>query len=174
MKITVAKLTDYNLMNAACAATTGGSTPNIDPYRLYKSEHSPIRTQMFWIVMENIPTFVSVHMVRHKFGVEHFVRSNRPDRGGDAEANRNTPVTHAMLINAQALINMARKRLCNKASPETIRAMLEIKNGVALADPALAKAMVKDCDYRGDCYELRPCKPHMNKLEQMAKEGGAA
>ena len=171
MKITVTKLTDYDLMNAACAATTGGSIPNIDPYRLYKSEHSPIRTQMFWIVMENIPTFVSVHMVRHKFGVEHFVRSNRPDRGGYAEANRNTPVTHAMLINAQALINMARKRLCNKASKETQMVMSILRDSVGFHDAALAKAMVKDCIYRGGCYELKPCRQH---VEKMAKEGGVA
>ena len=171
MKITVTKLTDYNLMNAACAATTGGSMPNIDPYKMYLSEHSPIRTQVFWIVMENIPTFVSVHLVRHKFGVEHFVKSNRPDRGGDAEANRNTPVTHAMFINAQALINMARTRLCNKASKETQMTMSLIRDEISAKDAALAKALVPDCKYRGRCYELKPCAPH---LEQMAKEGGAA
>lgn len=174
MQVTVTKLTDYNLMNKACGYTINKENVSPDPFKMYKSEHSPIRTQIFIVEMIEIPTFVSVHLVRHKIGVEHFVRSNRPDRGGDGEANRMTPVNHMMFINAQELINMARKRLCNKASPETIRAMLAIKNGVDLADPALAKAMVKDCDYRGDCYELRPCKPHMNKLEQMAKEGGAA
>ena len=164
MKITVTKLTDYNLMNAACAATTGGNMPNIDPYRLYKSEHSPIRTQMFWIVLENIPTFVSVHLVRHKFGVEHFVKSNRPDRGGDAEANRHTPVTHAMFINAQALINMARKRLCKKASEETRMVMSILRDEISAKDSALAKAMVPDCKYRGACCELKPCTPTLETM----------
>ena len=157
MEIIVEKLTDYDLMNYACASTTGGKTPNIDPYALYKSEHSPIRTQVFWVIMRDIPTFVSVHLVRHKFGVEHFVRSNRPDRGGDAEVNRMTPVTHVMFINAQALINMARKRLCNKASTETRTVMREMWAGVQLVDGHLARAMIPDCEYRGGCYELKSC-----------------
>lgn len=157
MKITVSKLTLHKLMYEACAATTGGRVPNIDPYRLYKSEHSPIRTQIFWVEMRGIPTFVSVHFVRHKVGVEHFVKSNRPDRGGDEEANRMTPVDHSMLINAQALISMARKRLCQKASRETRDVMLSILTGVEKVDESLARAMVPDCEYRGACWELRTC-----------------
>ena len=165
MEVKVTKLTLYKLMNEACAATTGGLVPNIDPYRLYKSEHSPIRTQFFWVEMRDIPTFVSVHLVRHKIGVEHFVKSNRPDRGGDADANRMTPVNHCMLINAQALISMARKRLCNKASKETRDVMYEIRDQVAIDDDALARAMVPDCIYRHECHELKPCKQHEQPIE---------
>ena len=165
MEITVTKLTLHKLMNEACAATTGGRVPNIDPYRLYKSEHSPIRTQLFWVEMRGIPTFVSVHLVRHKIGVEHFVKSNRPDRGGDGEANRMTPVDHCMFINAQALITMARKRLCNKASVQTRGVMYEIRDQVSLVDDALARAMVPDCIYRHECHELKPCGQHENPKE---------
>ena len=43
------------------------------------SEHSPIRYLRFIIRME-IPYCNSVHFVRHKLGVEHFVQSQRNDR----------------------------------------------------------------------------------------------
>lgn len=79
MKITARKLTDTSLLEAAAQSTSGKEMRVKDSYHLYKwyrSEHSPIRTQLFWIEMLNIPTFVSVHLVRHKIGVEHFVQSN--------------------------------------------------------------------------------------------------
>ena len=37
------------------------------------SEHSPIRKLMFSWKWTNLPYWVSVHFVRHKFGIEHFV-----------------------------------------------------------------------------------------------------
>lgn len=167
MQVIVAKITDFALMNKACGYTINKQNVAPDPYKMYKSEHSPIRTQMFVVEMIDIPTFVSAHFARHPVGITHFVKSNRADRPSyTGDTGRNHPVNHMMLANAQALINMARKRLCNKASTETIRVMLAIKNGVALADPALAKAMVKDCDYRGDCHELRPCRQHCEAMER--------
>ena len=171
MNIVVKKITDYNLMNKACGFTTGNYNVSPDPHKMYKAEHSPARTQMFTVEMYGIPTFVSVHFVRHSVWVQHFVRSNREDRGGNAEANRMTPVDHLMFLNAQALINMARKRLCHKASKETREIMEAIKLGVWEHDAALHDALVADCKYRGACYELKPCAPHMEKT---AKEGGAA
>lgn len=153
MKITVTKLTDEILLRRACSFTTGKDS-NMSLSTIYKNEHSPIRTQMFWIEMEDIPTFVSVHLVRHKIGVEHFVRSNREDRDGDSEANRNTPVNHAMLLNAQTLINMARKRLCRKASKETQDVMKRIRFFVSLIDSDLSDQMIPECEYRrGYCPE---------------------
>ena len=108
--------------------------------------------------MEDIPTFVSVHLVRHKIGVEHFVKSNRVDRGGDQNAGREAPVAHAMLINAQALINMARKRLCTQASLETRLVMQEIKTKLYEVDPDLFRCLVPECEYRGGyCYEFKCC-----------------
>ena len=53
---------------------------------------------------------------------------------------------------------MARKRLCNKASKETRDVMKLIRrcllDGV---DPALAECLVPECEYRGQCNELRSC-----------------
>lgn len=156
MEITVKKLTDETLMRRACEMTFRGKS-KVSLEKMYKAEHSPIRTQMFWIEFHDIPTFASVHLVRHKIGVEHFVLSNREDRGGDPFADRWTPVSHGMFINAQALINMSRKRLCKKAHPYVQKVMSDLRDEIAKVDPALAKCMVKECDYRGRCHELKPC-----------------
>lgn len=50
--------------------------------------------------------------------------------------------------NAQALINMGRKRLCTQASPETRQVMQEIKEEVSKRDKFLASVIVKECLYR--------------------------
>lgn len=158
IEIVVTKLTDEYLLKRACQFTTGGlDSSRVTFDKMYRCEHSPIRTQMFLIEMYNIPTFVSVHLVRHKIGVEHFVKSNRDDRGGNGTEDRYTPVNHMMFCNAQALINMSRKRLCLKAHAETQVIMLKIKQGVDLCDSYLAKYMVKECEYRNGCYELKSC-----------------
>ena len=159
MKIRVKKYTDLSLARKAIEKTARNLKESQATLKqIYTWEHSPIRTQMFFIDMDNIPTFVSVHSVRHKIWVEHFVTSNRPDRGGDENIDRHSPVDHGMWCNAQAPINMARARLCYKASPETREIMLEIKEAVREIDPDLAWAMVPNCVYRGGvCVEPKPC-----------------
>ena len=158
MRVTAIKLTDIALARKACSATLGGGKSGISLDALYRCEHSPIRTQIFWVEMSDIPSFVSVHFVRHKIGVEHFVQSMRDDMRGEGTEDRYTPVHHAMLANAHALINMARKRLCYKAHRETVSAMEAVKAAVDGCDPELAKYMTPECVYRGGiCHELRPC-----------------
>lgn len=156
MRIEVKKLTGEDLMREACSFTSGKPS-KISLKTIYDSEHSPMRTQLFWVAMFDIPTFVSVHLVRHQVGVTHFVKSNREDRGGDKEADRNTPVNHAMLLNAQSLVNMARKRLCGKASKETQFVMRRIRDAVAVVDPALSWFLVPECEYRKGCHEIKTC-----------------
>lgn len=167
----VKKLTDHLLIDKACSFTVDKEVNVKDYYKMYKSEHSPIRTQMYWIEMLNIPSFVSVHLVRHKLGVEHFVKSLRDDRGGTGTEDRNTSVNHAMLINAQALIYMARKRLCSKAHVETQKVMHSIWNAIQDVDPELAKAMIVDCVYRNGCYEFGGCGFYKNYVEGNLSNG---
>jgi hypothetical protein len=159
MNIKVTKLTDESLMRRANSSTMRfevGSKQSLA--NAYAGEHSTIRTQLFWVEMIDIPTFVSVHLVRHKIGVEHFVGSNRKDLGGDSEAGRMTPVNHCMLINAAALLEMGRARLCKKASKETREVVQGIKLDLMGIDNALYKAMVPRCVYRnGICGEAMPC-----------------
>lgn len=163
MNITVTKITDKALLDLACSYTANKKVSVKNMQAFYLSEHSPIRTQLFLIEMQDIPTFVSVHLVRHNIGVLHFVKSNREDRNGEPNANRNTPVNHMMIANAQALINMARKRLCSKASVETQELMAVIVNKVYDVDKDLAHCMLTECEYRGGCTELTSCGYYKRK-----------
>jgi len=158
MKIKVTKLTDKSLLDKACSFTVGKDVDVQSMHKFYKSEHSPIRTQIFCVEMYDIPSFVSVHLVRHHVGIEHFVKSNRTDRGGKEDVDRYSPVNHMMICNAQSLINMARKRLCTQASKETREVFEEIKNRVAEKDVALSSCMLPECGYKnGYCNEFSTC-----------------
>ena len=62
------------------------------------------------------------------------------------------------IINAEALMNMAHKRLCSKASLETRKLMGMIKHEIEVVDPALARHLVPMCVYRGGiCSEPNSC-----------------
>ena len=146
--------------------------PSLDWKRkILRSEHSPIRTLMFTIKMENIPYCNSVHFVRHKYGVEHYVQSQRknPDRGADRQ---DAPVTHIMDINAQELIFMAKKRLCYKADKVTREIMenirYEIDNAyLKIGEPdeaeLWANALLPACACdENNCCEFIPCGVYHN------------
>lgn len=119
------------------------------------AEHSPIRKIKFSWRWSGLKTWVSVHFVRHWLGILHWVGTQRTDRTGvnRDESPQNTPVFHECEANAQALINISRRRLCAQASPETRAAWCEVKNEVAKVDPVLASVMVPECIYRGFCPE---------------------
>lgn len=126
-------------------------------------EHSPIRALLFQIELTGIPSWVSVHYVRHKYVVEHFVQSQRNDRRSDG-LDRNSqpqsaPVNHMMVCNAAEIIFMARKRLCMKASPETRAVMRAIVDALDMCGATeLARILKPDCAYRGGfCPELKSC-----------------
>lgn len=165
MKISCERLTSWKLVRQL-ALTTVSKTSDIEPSSSWKKsildcEHSPIRALLFRVRMENIPYFVSVHLTRHKIGVEHFVSTQRTDRTGeDRNAKRqDAPVTHEMIINAAALINMSRKRLCNLADPETREIWQVVKAEIAaIGETEMSDAMKSECQYRGSCHEMKPCK----------------
>lgn len=128
--------------------------------KLVKAEHSPIRELWFGIKME-IPYFVSVHIVRHHIGVNHYVQTQRTDRTGidRNELPQGQIVSHIMSVNAQELIFMAHKRLCKQASLETRAVMLMICNKVIEVAPYMKDVLVPLCVYRnGKCTEMYSCK----------------
>lgn len=84
MKVTVTKSTSKELMNKACEKTFLGKS-NISLLQIYKLEHSPARTQMFWVECEDIPLFVSTHLLRHHVGSQPFALTHRVDRRGKKE-----------------------------------------------------------------------------------------
>ncbi len=127
--------------------------------RILRAEHSPIRSLIFCFKITNLKSWVATHLVRHHVGVEKWVRTQRTDRTG---INRDSlpqgaNVEMELEANTQALINMARKRLCSQASPETREVMQAIKDEVKKKDPFVAEVMVKECIYRGYCPEMWSC-----------------
>ena len=127
--------------------------------RMLRAEHSPIRTLMFTIRME-VPYWVSTHFVRHKFGVEHYVSSQRNDRQSDYDRNKapqDAIVTHVMDINAAELMQMAHMRLCCKAADETQKAMIAICDSVVATNPEFADVLLPKCMAYGGCNEFQPC-----------------
>ena len=138
----------------------GGKYPDSEWKRkLLLSEHSPIRKIWFNWKWVDLKSWVSVHFVRHKFGIDHWVCTQRTDRTGvnRDEAPQGALVMHECQANAQALINISRKRLCSCASKETREAWQAVKDEVAKVEPELASCMVRECIYRGFCPEMFGC-----------------
>lgn len=79
--MSVRKLTDLELLREACSATFLGNS-QATLLSLYKSEHSPVRTQLFWITLKNIPLYISTHLLRHHVGSVPFQLTCRDDRDG--------------------------------------------------------------------------------------------
>lgn len=137
-----------------------GSYPTSEWKRkLLLSEHSPIRKMQISWRWTDLKSWVSVHFVRHWLGIVHFVSTKRTDRTGISrdELPQNTLVNHECQGNAQALINISRKRLCHCASLETRQAWSAFKDEVKIIEPEIASVMVKECIYRGFCPEMFPC-----------------
>ena len=137
-----------------------GEAPN-DRWKktILLAEHSPIRRIRFSWKWTDLKSWVSVHFVRHHIGIDHWVSTQRTDRTGVDRNSKpqDAPVQHECDANAQALINISRRRLCNQASPETRAAWREVVDKVQIADPVLASVLVPECIYRGFCPEFNPC-----------------
>lgn len=125
-------------------------------------EHSPIRQFFIKIKWFDLKYWVSVHIVRHKIGIEHWVRTQRTDLTGlkRDDLAQDSEVEHEILANAQAVINISRKRLCNKASKETREAWGEVLASIKEHEPELFDVCVPECIYRGWCYEYKSCGYH--------------
>lgn len=156
---------------------TTGSYPTSEWKRkLIISEHSPIRRIRFYWRWKDIKQWVHVHLTRHKIGIEHWVTTERTDRTGinRDELPQSNLINHACEANAQALINISRKRLCNCASKETREAWQMVKDRVAECEPEMASCMVRECVYRGFCPEMFTCgyyktEAYKTELEEYRK-----
>lgn len=134
--------------------------PSIELKKKYlKSEHSPIRYLQFIIRMQ-IPYCDSVCFCRHKLGVEHFVQSQRNDRQDKFDRYQEPQghlVSHVMVVNAQELMFMARKRLCRMASKNCQKIMGMIRKAVLETNPEFEDVLVPQCEYLHDCPEFKSC-----------------
>ena len=153
------------MLTKLCTLNTVGKTSTKLPtdewkHQLLLSEHSPIRTLNFCFKL-TIPYWVSVHLVRHKYGIEHFVQSQRNDRQDKydrTQAPQGELVSHIIYVNAQELMFIARRRLCTQASKETRDVVEEMCRLVEEACPEFIGCFEPMCSYRGGrCTEFDPC-----------------
>ncbi len=135
--------------------------------KMLLAEHSPIRLVEFEWTWSGLKQWVTTHIVRHHEGCEKMVHSQRGDRRAileeyGVETRDQLPQGAEndmdMTANAQALINISRKRLCNCASKDTREAWKQVQESIRKVDPIMADKMVPECIYRGFCPEfMNPC-----------------
>lgn len=180
------------VVNAA-RRTWGKEPINHEPSVKFKkeillAEHSPIRLLEYDFTISDIRQWVTVHLVRHHEGCEKFVHTQRQDINDEIEHITKTiidiftregllkdgwrerdylfqgqPNDMDMTCNAQAFINISRKRLCYGCpSPETRMAWEIVIEKLSEIDPILAEKCVPECVYRGFCPEKRRCCGYVN------------
>lgn len=156
------------LLCKKCTLVTVSKNSNVAPTDEWKSKllhanHSPIRTLQFCFRLVDIPYWVSVHLVRHVHATP-FVSTQRDDRQDKYDRNsarQDAPVTMCWYMNAEELITIAHKRLCNQASKETREVVQMICNEVIKCNPEFKSLLVPNCVYRGGlCTEFNPCGLH--------------
>lgn len=170
------------VVNAA-RRTVGKSPINKEPSDKFKkkvllAEHSPIRLLEYDFTWEDIRMWVSTHIVRHHEGCEKFVHTQRTDRNEALKALNRDDLLQGlvndmdMTCNAQAFINISRKRLCKCASKETREAWELVIEYLKTIDPVLASKCVPECLYRGFCPEFDRCCGYCNteKFKKDLKE----
>lgn len=123
------------------------------------AKHSPIRRLLFAFYIE-CPYWVSVHLCRHVHA-QAYVQSQRNDRQSEYDRNtapQNEPVCMIWDMSAEELMNIANKRLCYKASPETRLIVQEMCRQVIELLPEFKDVLVPNCVACGGlCKEMQPC-----------------
>lgn len=159
------KMKDFAWMKE-CTLGTMGREAKMPPSsefvrKLLVARHSPIRELEYSFVIRDIPYWVSVHLVRHHVGFQTYVQSQRNDRQSNydrTKAPQDAPVTMRITLNAESLLNLANKRLCMKASPETRDVVKRMCALAEMVTPELQGLLVPMCEYHGGvCHEIQPC-----------------
>lgn len=129
--------------------------------KILAARHSPIRRLRFSFLIEDIPSWVSVHLCRH-IHAQPYVKSQRNDRQQEYDRNsapQNAPVSMIWDMDAEELMIVANKRLCMQASEETRNVVREACALAATKCPEIKPFLVPMCEYNGGvCYEMKPCE----------------
>lgn len=175
MEIEVKRITSWERVLNACRMTVNKKYLSKEPgddfkKKLVRSEHSPLRMLEFDITIHDLPYWIHTELVRHHIGVEKFVTTSRPDRTGSGLTRHELPqdalVSMTLSMNAQAIINVSKLRLCCQAAQETRRVWGSVIDKLYEVEPILANACVPSCVYRGHCPEITPCGYALTKQFQ--------
>lgn len=166
MNITVTELTKNQEVLNRCRVTVWKDGLDKEPStkfmeNIYKSEHSPIRDKMFSIKIRDVKSWVATHFVRHSIGYTPYVSTQRNDRvtyeGDRDDRKQGELVNMDITLNAQAFINVSKKRLCGQAHQEAQDLWIDVLEVLKDIDRPLFDNCVPECIYRGFCPELVPC-----------------
>lgn len=163
MKTEILKIKgDWEEVVNDCRATVGKEELGKEPSNKFKrniviAEHTPIRDIIIKWRWKDMPHWVTVHWVRHKW--EKFVRTQRSDRTGIPREKlpQDEPQTFTGEANTQQLIDTHRKRLCFMASPETREYAEDLKIEIRPYEPEISDSLVPNCIYRCGCPEINGC-----------------
>ena len=176
MKVTLLKAPTEEdwLLCKQCALVTVGKETQKAPtqewkMKILKARHSPIRVLQFAVLINDLPSWVSVHLCRHVHA-QPFVKSQRNDRQSDydrTKAPQDAPVDMILYLNAEELMIIANKRLCNQASAETRKVVQMICNEVVKQCPEFTGVLVPMCEYHGGvCHEMYPCSRMRKEVKE--------
>lgn len=129
---------------------------------ILRARHSPIRRLHFAFLLEDIPSWVSVHFARHVHA-QPYVASQRNDRQKKYDRNtapQNAPVDMIWDMSAEELMVIANKRLCKLASEETRAIVQMMCDEVKAVCPEFESGLlVPMCEYHGGvCHEMKSCR----------------
>lgn len=165
MKIEIRRITNWSEALSSARFTQRKDPISGEPSikwkkKLIKSEHTPLRCVLFNIDMYDVPYRTSVHFVRH-LHAQPFGSTSRPDIDGKmpprSEQKKDDPVNLRLFVNAEEIINISRKRLCNRAEKETRETWQTVVDELRKTEPELANACIPNCIYRGFCPEIKSC-----------------
>lgn len=158
-----------------CALVTIGKEMKTAPdmewkHSILRARHSPIRTLQFAFYLEDVPYWVSTHLARHVHA-QPFIRSQRNDRQDEYDRNaarQDAPVDMIWYMNAEELMTIAEKRLCNLAADETREVVYLMCELVEDQCPEFDDLFGPPCQ-EGGCKEMHPCKYYFASREEQLK-----
>lgn len=155
-------VTDWMGVYKRALVTVGKDTnkvPSIEwAQKILKARHSPIRFLRFGFYIE-CPYWVSVHLCRH-IHAQPYVRSQRNDRQSKYDRNKapqDEMVSMIWDMNAEELITICNKRLCNQTADLTRWVVQQIKDAVVEKCPEFKDELVPICEREHICNEMKPC-----------------
>ena len=158
------------LLAKQCTLVTVGKETSKPPTEkikrdILRARHSPIRELRFVFYLTDVHYWVSVHLCRHVHA-QPYVRTQRNDRQTEydrTKAPQDAPVDMMWSMNAEELITIANKRLCNLASTETRELVRMICEKVIEVCPEFKSELVPMCARNGGvCYEMFSCRERKN------------
>lgn len=140
-------------------------------HSILKARHSPIRLLNYVVEFDNIPYCYAMHLVRHVHATP-FVSSQRPDHQLGERLNdygrqfeewdrlelpQGALINFTLSFNAEELMVIAEKRLCNKASPFTRFMVRTMCTMIEDDEKAYIGLFGPRCLKGERCIEMKPC-----------------